>query len=34
MPNDCYNTITITHANSNELDDLINTEFGHFLNKD
>lgn len=33
MPNDCYNTMTITHTNSDELDDLIDAEFGHFLNK-
>ena len=33
MPNDCYNTMTITHTNSDELDDLLNTEFGHFFTK-
>jgi hypothetical protein len=34
MPNDCYNYITITHKDSNELDNIINTEFSQFLTKD
>lgn len=33
MPNDCYNTMIITHTNSEELDELINTEFSQFLTK-
>ena len=31
MPNDCYNTIVITNKDSNELIQLVHTEFGHFL---
>jgi len=33
MPNDCYNTMIIKSQHSEILDDLIQSEFGHFLNE-